>query len=107
MRGFIFIILLVPSLLLADSGWTSTGKVVEIIADSDIRFRVKLSVENNPSQCKSSKWFYRDYLSSGSQQMYSTLLEALTNNMRVKVYVNGKCGLKGYSEISAVSILAK
>lgn len=107
MREFIFILLFIPSLLLADSGWTSKGKVVEIIADSDIRFRVRLNVENNPSQCKESKWFYRDYLSSGSQQMYTTLLEALTNNMRVKVYVNGKCGFKGYSELSAVSILAE
>ena len=107
MRGFVFIGLLIPSLLLADSGWTSAGKVVEIIADSDVRFRVKIIVEKNPSQCKESKWFYRDYLSSGSQQMFATLLEALTENMKVKVYVNGKCGFKGYSELSAVSILAK
>lgn len=107
MRGFIFILFLIPSLLLADSGWTSKGKVLEIIADSDIRFRVKLNVEKNPSQCRQSKWFYRDYLSSGSHEMYITLLEALTNNMKVKVHVNGRCGFKGYSELSAVSILAK
>ena len=91
----------------AESGWTSEGKVLELLPDSDFRYRVRLKVSNNPSGCKVSEWFYQDYLSNGSAQMFSALLEALKNNLRVKVYVNGKCGFKGYSEISAVSIKPK
>ena len=91
----------------AESGWTSYGKVIELLPDSDFRYRVKINVSKNPSGCRNDDWFYQDYLSNGSDQMYSTLLEALIHNLKVKVYVNGKCGLKGNSEISAVNIRSK
>lgn len=91
----------------AESGWTNYGKVIELLPDSNFRYRVKIKVSENPSGCRSDDWFYQDYLSNGSDQMYSTLLEALIHNLKVKVYVNGKCGLKGNSEISAVSIRSK
>ena len=97
-------LLLFSATLQAESGWTNYGKVIELIPDSDFRYRVKINVVENPSGCRNDSWFYQDYLSNGSQQMFSALLEALIHNLKVKVYVNGKCGFKGYSEISAVSI---
>lgn len=91
----------------ADSGWTSYGKVLELLPDSDFRYRVKINVSDNPSGCRSELWFYQDYLSNGSDQMYATLLEALTHNLKVRVHVNGKCGFKGNSEISAINVISK
>ena len=104
MKFLLLMALLFSASVNAESGWTSSGKIIELIPDSDFRYRVQINVKDNPSGCRSDNWFYQDYLSNGSDQMFSALLEALIHNLKVKVYVNGKCGLKGYSEISAVGI---
>lgn len=105
--GMFIIALMVSLSVHAESGWTSYGKVLELTPDSDFRYRVKIKVSENPSGCRSDHWFFQDYLSNGSDQMYATLLEALVHNYKVRVYVNGKCGLKGNSEISALNIKSK
>ena len=108
MKHVLLVLLVTYSVALhAESGWTSYGKVLELLPDSDFRYRVKVSVADNPSGCRSDQWFYQDYLSSGSRQMYATLLEAMIHGLKARVYVNGKCGLKGNAEISAVNVKAK
>ena len=88
----------------AESGWTSYGKVIELQPDSDFRFRVKINVEDNPSRCKTDQWFFATYVSSGADQIYAGLLEALVHNLQVRIFVSGVCGLKGFSEISAIGL---
>lgn len=101
---FLMICLLNSSLIYAESGWTSHGKVVQLQADSDFRFRVSIDVKDNPSRCRSEQAFFATYLSNGADQIYTGLLEALIHNLQVKVFVSGICGLKGDAEISAVSL---
>ena len=103
--AIIFLFLSMPAY--AESGWTTYGRVLELLPDSDFRYRVKIKVSENPSGCRNDHWFYQDYLSNGSDQMYATLLEALVHNLKVRVHVNGKCGFKGNSEISAINVKAK
>lgn len=105
MKFFILIIsILISSLVHAESGWTSHGKVIELHADSDFRFRVSIDVKDNPSRCRSEQEFFATYLSNGANQIYTGLLEALIHNLQVKVFVSGICGLKGDAEISAISL---
>ncbi len=104
MRSLFLLILVYSMSAHAESGWTDFGKVIEMIPDSDFRYRVNINVKENPSGCRINDWFYQDYLSNGSDQMYTAILEALINERAIKVYVSGKCGIKGYSEITAVSI---
>lgn len=105
MKSFITILcLLTSSLTYAESGWTSHGKVIQLQADSDFRFRVMIDVEDNPSRCRSKQAFFTTYVSSGANQIYTGLLEALIHNLDVKVFVSGICGLKGRAEISAISL---
>jgi hypothetical protein len=101
---FLLICLFSSSLSHAESGWTSYGKVVQLQADSDFRFRVSIDVNDNPSRCRSEQDFFATYVSSGANQIYAGLLEALIHNLQVKVFVSGICGLKGDAEISAISL---
>lgn len=100
----LLICLLSCSLVQAESGWTSYGKVIELQPDSDFRFRVVINVKDNPSRCRKDQEFFATYVSSGANQIYTGLLEALIHNLQVKVFVSGVCGLKGRSEISAISL---
>lgn len=101
---FILFGLLTSSVLYADSGWTSYGKIIELQADSDFRFRVIIDVKENPGRCREDQEFFASYASNGADQIYTGLLEALIHNLQVKVFVSGVCGLKGYSEISSINL---
>lgn len=87
----------------AGAGWTKIGNVVELVPTSRHYYEFRLSV-TNPSGCDEKDWYYQDYTTRGAEQMFETLLEAVKAGLRVRVYVTGLCNLKGYSEISSVSV---
>lgn len=89
----------------ADAGWTSYGVVTELNPTTSGRFIVKLDVASNPSDCKNKQLFYSDYTVTGADYMFRALLVAVTSGNKVRVYVTGKCDLKGYSEISSASVI--
>ena len=97
--------LLIPVNLLAAAGWTDYATVSELRPTIHHRYIVKLNVSENPSGCRNKDTFYQDYIVPGSDQMFRTLLEAVTTGKQVRVFVTGKCELKGYSEISSVGII--
>ena len=53
---------------------------------------------------KQKQWFYQDYDIAGSREMFLTLLEAVSSDLQVRVYVTGRCNIDDYSEISSVGI---
>ncbi|MGD2082464.1 MAG: hypothetical protein PVF91_05835 [Chromatiales bacterium] len=87
----------------ADAGWTGYGYVEELRADQFGRFEVRLDVDDNPTDCRNGRWFYRGAI-TGSELMYRALLEAVSARKRVRVYVTGLCDIKDYSEISSAAI---
>lgn len=95
----------IPAVTFAASGWTEYASVTELTPTVHGRFLVKLNTAKNPSGCKDEKTFYQDYGMPGSEQMFRTLLEAVTSGKKVRLYVTGGCDLNGYSEISSVSIV--
>ena len=99
------VLLSVPMSAFAVAGWTDFVPVAELTPTIHGRFLVKLEDSKNPSGCKNKEVFYRDYNIPGSEQMYDALLRAVTSGNKVRVYVTGRCDLKGYSEISSVSIV--
>jgi len=88
----------------ASSGWTDYAQVIELVPTIHHRFKVNIAVKQNESDCKQEQWFYQDYDTAGSHEMFITLLEAVSSNSRVRVYVTGRCNIDGYSEISSVGI---
>ena len=98
-------LLSVPMTAFAVAGWSDYVPVAELTPTIHGRFLVKLKVSENPSGCKNKEVFYRDYNIPGSEQMYDALLKAVTSGKKVRVYVTGRCDLKGYSEISSVAIV--
>lgn len=98
-------LLFTPVIASAVSGWTDYSNVNELIPTAHGRFNFKLSVTENPSGCKNKEMFFLDYSASGAEQMYDTLLQAVISGKKVRVYVTGRCELKGYSEISSVGII--
>ena len=89
----------------ADAGWTDYVSVLELTPTIHERFIVRLAASENPSGCRSREYFYQDYKIRGSDKMFHALLEALTLGHKVRVHVTGRCDLKGYSEISSVTIV--
>jgi len=94
-----------PSAVKAEAGWTDYSSIAELVPTSRQYYEVKLSVKQNPSGCTNNVWFYQDYSLKGSDKMFETLLEGLKSGNRVRVYVTGKCNVKGYSEFNAVGII--
>lgn len=90
-----------------ESGWTDFVSVAELVPTSRHYYEVRLPVMSNPSECKARTWFYQDYDSNGADMMYKTLLEGVKSEIRVRVYVTGRCNINGYAEISSVSIIPK
>ncbi|MBE9560085.1 MAG: hypothetical protein IMF15_04810 [Proteobacteria bacterium] len=88
----------------ATSGWTGYGHIIELVPTIHFRFKVNIDVKGNNSACKEKKWFYQDYNASGAREMYLALLEAVSSNKPVRVYVTGRCDVKEYSEISELGI---
>lgn len=89
----------------AAAGWSEYASVAEITPTSQERYQFRLNLAKNTSGCKSPDTFYQDYDSVGSDRMYNLLLQALTDDKKVRVYVTGRCELNGYAEISAVSLI--
>lgn len=87
------------------AGWTDYAPVSELNPTTQGRFIVKINVSENPSGCRNKKIFYQDYSVSGHRQMFDTFLAAITSGKMVRVFVTGRCELKGYSEISGVSVI--
>ena len=99
------LLLFMPMMAYAASGWTDYAWVAELTPTIHHRFLVKLEVDQNPSGCDNKVMFYQDYDAPGSEHMFRTLLEALLAGKKVRVRVTGRCALHGYSEISSVSIV--
>lgn len=93
-----------PLTAIAASGWTEYVPVAELTPTIHGRFLVKLKNSKNPSGCKNEEIFYRDY-DAGSEHIFRVILEAVTSGKKIRVYVNGKCELNGYSEVTSVSIV--
>jgi len=105
MRNYLFMLLLLSSpLCQASSGWTDYGHVIELVPTIHHRFKVNINVDGNKSSCKKKQWFYQDYDISGAREMYMALLEAVSKNKLVRVYVTGRCNTGEYSEISEIGI---
>jgi hypothetical protein len=93
------------NVVMADSGWTDYAEVVELVPTIHHRFRVNIAVTKNDSGCKQKQWFYQDYDVSGAREMFLTLLTAVSENKKVRVYVTGRCDINDYSEISSIAIV--
>jgi hypothetical protein len=102
-----FYVIFPVGIVQADSGWTDYGYVVELNPTSQYYYSVQLDVKQNPSGCKKKKWFYQDSKIPGANKMFLILLDALKENMRVRVYVTGGCNLHGHSAFSSVSVIRK
>jgi hypothetical protein len=88
----------------ATSGWTDYGYIIELQPGIHKRYKVNIDVKGNNSSCKQKQWFYQDYDISGAREMYLALLEAVSADKLVRVYVTGRCDINNYSEISEVGI---
>lgn len=89
----------------AGAGWTDTVPVAELLPTARHYYEVRLPVTENPSGCREKNWFYQNYQALGSEQMFAVLLEGITSDIRLKVYVTGVCNLNGYAEFSAISVI--
>ena len=89
---------------LAEAGWTDYALVTELTPTIHQRYEVTIAVQQNPSGCREKQVFFQDYSAKGSEQMYLALLESVSSGKRVRVFVNGECGVSGYSRITAVGI---
>ncbi len=101
---FAFMMLALSFSATASSGWTGYGKVIELVPTIHHRFKVNIDVKGNKSNCEEEQWFYQDYNTSGAREMYLALLEAISSNITVRVYVTGRCNINEYSEVSEVGI---
>ena len=94
-----------PSAASAASGWTDYVRVAELVPTSKHYYELRLPVGDNPSGCREKQWFYQNYDSPGSEQMFEVLLESLSSDIRLRLYVTGVCNLNGYAEFSAISVV--
>jgi len=94
-----------PSAASAGSGWTDFVRVAELVPTSKHYYEVRLPVGDNPSGCREKNWFYQNYDSPGAEQMFDVLLQSLTSDIRLRVYVTGVCNLNGYAEFSSISVM--
>lgn len=103
--GIVLTLALLASQAQAEAGWSDTARVLELTPTRQQHFYFKLDVESNPSGCRSDNAFYMQYDSPGGRLIYHTLLEALTRDKKVRAYVTGRCELKGYAEISSLTLV--
>ncbi|HKJ54325.1 MAG TPA: hypothetical protein VKB27_22715 [Gammaproteobacteria bacterium] len=89
----------------ASAGWTDFVRVAELVPTSKHYYEVRLPVADNPSGCREKTWFYQNYESPGADQMFDVLLEGLTTNIQLRVYVTGVCNFNGYAEFSSISVI--
>ena len=96
--------LMLSSVAHSGRGWTEYVKVVELIPTGRHYYEVQLSEKENPSGCREKGWYYLNYDAAGADKMFDLFVDNIKSNLRLKVYVTGICNLKGYAEISAVSV---
>ncbi len=87
-----------------ESGWTDYVTIGELVPTSLHYYEIRLPVKENPSGCKNATWFYQDYSATGSDFMFRTFLQGVSSGIQVRVFVTGRCNIKGYAEISSVSV---
>jgi len=95
--------ILLPLQARAGAGWTEHVKVVELVPTGQFYYEIQLLGGNHKSGCREKDWYYLNYEAPGADKMFDLFVDSLQSKLRLKVYVNGLCNLKGYSEISAVS----
>lgn len=100
----IVLLFLISPSLLADAGWSTAGFVAEVNPTARHYYQFRLADVETPSDCKQANGFYQDYKGRGAEQMYAALLEAISNNLKVKVFVTGGCNLKGFAEVSSIIV---
>lgn len=88
----------------ADAGWTEAAPVIEVNPTAKHFYQFRLLDIESPADCKQKNGFYQDYKDRGADQIYQALLEAISANLNVKVFVTGGCNLKGFAEVSSVII---
>lgn len=94
-----------PAGAAASAGWTEYVTVAELVPTAKHYYELRLPVRDNPSGCREKNWFFQNYDAQGSAQMFEVLLESLSTDVRLRVYVTGVCNLNGYAEFSAVSVV--
>ncbi|RLA01460.1 MAG: hypothetical protein DRQ47_08055 [Gammaproteobacteria bacterium] len=101
------ILLVASGLAYSSAGWTDPGYLIEVQVSNTGRIIAKSSVKVNPSGCRDKELFYIDSSAVNAEQIYKLLLESITSRNQVKLYVTGRCELKGMSGISSAIILSK
>ena len=97
-------LMIASSIVRAEAGWTNYVRVIELIPTSRHYYEVRLAAENNPSGCREEGWFYINYDARDTDKMYDLFVDSIKTELRLRVYVTGVCNLKGYAEISSVSV---
>lgn len=100
----LFILLMLSKPLLAESGWTSNTRALELTATTAGKFIIHATPKHNPSNCKDKEKFYLNYGLPGTKRIYDLLLQATVSRLPIKLHVTGRCELFGMSEISKASI---
>ena len=96
--------LMLSSAARAEAGWTGEVTVVELIPTGRLYYELRLTEGKNPSGCREEDWFYINYDARGSDKMFDLFVDSINSDLRLRVYVTGICNLKGYAEISSVSV---
>lgn len=102
--SIIVVLLALPGKTFASSGWSESSAIAEVNPTARHYYQFRLNDIESPAGCKQKNGFYQDYKDRGAEQMYSALLEALSANLNVKVFVTGGCNLKGFAEVSSIII---
>jgi len=97
--------LLLPAQASAGAGWTKHVEVLELIPTGQFYYEIHLQGGDHSSGCREKDWYYLIYEAPGADKMFDLFVDSMQSKLRLKVYVNGLCNLKGYSEISAVSAI--
>jgi hypothetical protein len=94
---------LLPVQARAGAGWTDHVEVIELIPTGQFYYEIHLLGGDHSSGCREKDWYYLIYDTPGAYKMFDLFVDSMQSKLRLKVYVNGLCNLKGYSEVSAVS----
>ncbi len=100
-----FFFLLGSQSVLAQAGWTSETKILEITATTAGKFIIHAKPKKNPTNCRDKEHFFLDYGLLGSNQVYRLLLDTALSKATVKLYITGRCELFDMSELSKASLL--
>ena len=107
MIRYFFIVFALATLLSAQAragaGWTDHVEVIELIPTGQFYYEIHLLGGDHNSGCREKDWYYLIYDAPGTDKMFDLFVDSMQSKLRLKVYVNGLCNLKGYSEVSAVS----